>query len=620
MDNPALTIALALAAGMIAQSLAHHIRIPGIVLLLALGVVLGPDVANVIRPDSLGSGLLMLVGFAVAVILFEGGMNLRLRRLRREGYVIRRLITLGALISAIAGLLLTKFLLGWSWRPAILFATLIPVTGPTVIQPLLRRVKVKQSVATILEAEGVLLDALAAIIAAVALEVVLTPSSASFAQGVAHILLRLGLGIFLGVCGGFLLSWLLRIRNLIPEGLENVFTLSMVFAIYEGSGTILAESGIVAVTVAGIVVGNRQSVAQRDLMEFKEHLTVMLIGMLFILLAADVRLVEITELGWMGIVVVILLMIAVRPLAVFASTHKSDLDLKQKLFVSWIGPRGIIAAALASLFAYELEHRGLGGGELRALVFLVIAITVITSGLTSGSVARWLGLRRKTENGWVILGAHELARVMGIALQSSGQEVVCIDSNPKMCRATEEDGLRVIYGNGLEESVLLRSEIDTRIGTIGFTPNDDVNTLFAHKAKRIGKLSRLIVAIEVGNDDAQQAQLDEIGGSILGARPFDVDSWAVRLRRGIASVSSWRYTAEEERAANELITESEVSNRLIGLMVKRKETLRPLDNEWQFKTGDDCIFVINEQMEADARDWLNHHGFSPSGYDIHPQM
>jgi len=434
LNNPAFSIALALAAGMIAQSTARHVKIPGIVLLLVVGVLLGPDGINIIRPSTLGEALPILVGFAVAVILFEGGMNLRISRLKREEHTILQLISIGALISAAGGTIAAKLFLGWNWRSAILFGLLIIVTGPTVINPLLRRIKLSRSISTLLEAEGILLDAIGAIVAVVALEVVISPTGMTFLASPFIILGRIIIGAIIGIIGGFIMAWLLGIRNLVPEGLENVFTLSLVFALFQFSNVLSHESGIVAVTIAGIVVGNKKMMVRRDLMEFKEQLTIMLIGMLFILLAADVRLEDIQALGWGGVYTVLALIIVIRPVNILVSTIHSDLTIKQKSLLAWMAPRGIVAAAMASYFAIELEKNGIDGSQLRAMVFLLITVTVLSAGLTGGLAAKLLGLKRKSNFGWVILGANAIGREMAKQLKADGEECVLIDENPGLCR------------------------------------------------------------------------------------------------------------------------------------------------------------------------------------------
>ena len=255
IDDPNLTLALALFAGLVGQTAARHLRVPGIVVLLALGVILGPDVVGVLRPDTLGESLGSLVGFAVAVILFEGGMNLHIPRIKKAGLTIQLLITVGSAVTAILATLVAKACMpGFSWGLSLLFGTLVIVTGPTVVTPLLKRLRVGREVATILEAEGVLIDPIGAITAFVALEVVLHPTAGEVLLGTLGIAGRLGLGGLLGVGAGFVLSLILKRRGLIPEELTNVFTLSAVFTAYQLAEGVLPEAGIAAVTTMGMAV------------------------------------------------------------------------------------------------------------------------------------------------------------------------------------------------------------------------------------------------------------------------------------------------------------------------------------------------------------------------------
>jgi NhaP-type Na+/H+ or K+/H+ antiporter len=392
-SDPALTVAIALAVGMVAQVVARHLRIPGIVLLLALGALLGPDGAGLVEPQSLAGGLHLLVGFAVAIVLFEGGLSLRLSLLRHQARSIRRLVTWGALITAAGGAVAAHYILDWEWPLSILFGTLVIVTGPTVISPLVRRLRLRHKVATVLEAEGIFGDAIGALVAVVTLEVILAPGGTSWTHGAWELLVRLGVGGLLGAFVGLLLAALLRYDFLIPTGLENVLSLATVLLLYQGSNWILPESGVVAVIAAGITVGNLESRQVEELREFKEQLTVLMLGMLFILLAADVGLSDIYALGWPGLLTVAALIFIIRPLNVLASTAGSDLNVRERIFIAWLAPRGIVAAAIASLFAQSLANAGIEGGqELRAMVFLVIAVTVTFLGLSSIPLSKALGL------------------------------------------------------------------------------------------------------------------------------------------------------------------------------------------------------------------------------------
>ncbi len=610
-DNAALVIALALAAGMFAQAIARHIRVPGIVLLLATGVLLGPDILGVIHPQTLGRTLHALVGFAVAIILFEGGLNLQFARIRRQASSIRRLISIGAFITAAGGAVAARILLEWDWTRSILFGTLVIVTGPTVINPLLRRIRVRRNLATVLEAEGVLIDAIGAVVAVVALEVVLTPTGGHLAQSSWGIISRLGLGMLMGAGGGLFIAGLLRLPRLVPEGLENVFTLAMVLALFQVADTLVTESGIVAVTAAGILVGNTKTRALADLREFKEQLTVLFIGLLFVLLAADVRLTELGTMGWAGVTTVLALMLVVRPLNVMVATAGSDLNLREKLFLSWVAPRGIVAAAVSSLFADRLDAAGIAGGpELRALVFLVIAMTVVVQGLTGAAVAQLLGVRRPTDTGFTILGANDLALCLGELLRDDGQEVLFLDSNPDACHAAEERGFRVLYGNGLSESLLLRAQLDGRAGTISITSNDGLNLLFAQKAREHFKVPRAWVALRQGHTSVTGEMVADIKAHVLFGTPRRLELWSMRLERNQAAVVEWELAEAQEEEPNVLAYEKEDPRHLfLPLIVNRGKKAHIVDETVKLEQGDRLQALVFLKQQLESEQWFVEHGW-----------
>ncbi|MEE2777602.1 MAG: cation:proton antiporter [Acidobacteriota bacterium] len=532
-SDPALTVALALAVGTLVQGIAHHLRVPGIVFLLAAGVVLGPEGAGVVLPASLGTGLDMLVGFAVAVILFEGALHLDLRRLRREAHSIRGLVTSGALVTAVGGTLAPRLLLDWSWRTSLVFGTLVIVTGPTVVTPLLRRIRVRRNIATVLEAEGVLGDAVGAVAAAVAFEIAIDSGAGGF--GVDAFVVRLAVGALVGGAVGGVASGLLKLRGWVPEGLRNIFTLTLALACFQISNSLVHESGIVAVVVAGLVLGNLRVHDVDELREFKEQLTTMFIGMLFVLLAADVGLADVRGLGWPGVAVVGVLMFVVRPLDVVVATRRSSLELKEKAFLAWLAPRGIVAAAVSTLFAESLESEGLeGGGELQALVFLVIAVTVVVQGLSGGVVASALGVREAPRGGYAVLGANAVGRALARELSVDTAGSILIDSNATECGRAEEEGLSVVYGSALQESVLVRAGLDHRAGCVGFTTNVGINFTFARRAAREFRSSAVWVALERNEVAVGAGMVERIGGRVLFGGPVRLVSWIRALERGTA--------------------------------------------------------------------------------------
>lgn len=609
--NPSMTIALALLAGLVAQSIARHLRIPGIIALLIAGAVLGPDGLNIIRPGTLDSALNALVGYAVAVILFEGGMNLNIKRLRRESGTIQRLVTLGALITMLGGTLAARYILGWSWQLAVLFGSLVIVTGPTVISPIVRRIKLNRNLHTILEGEGVLIDPIGAIIAVVVLEVVLHPTASSLFAGVFGILFKLATGGVAGVIGGYLLALILRKESLIPEGLENVFTLAYILALFHVSNAVQTESGIASVTAAGLVIGNVRTRTLSDLKEFKEGLTLMLIGLLFVLLAADVRFSEIMDLGWPGITVCLILMFAVRPAGIIACTLNSTLNLRERAFLAWLAPRGIVAAAVASFFAQQLDRAGIAGGtKIRAMVFLVIALTVFIQGLSGGIVARILGVRRKTDTGYAILGANELGQVLGDTLRDGGEEIIFLDSSADGTRAVKEKGYRVVFGNALEERTRQRAGLDSVAACIGITQNEEVNLLFIRRAREEFKIPKLLVVLE---GHITEKIIHDSRAVVLFGIKTDVALWSLRLRRKIASESRWIYTRDNVLAFSEFMdTPKGLANAFLPIAIKNNKNVSPIEDSADFEKGNELTLVVFHEKRDEVTAWLGERGWDPA--------
>jgi NhaP-type Na+/H+ or K+/H+ antiporter len=623
-SNPALTISLAMAAGMIAQALARHLRVPGIVILLLTGIVLGPDGLGIIQPAALGARRHDLIGFAVAVILFEGGLNLNIRRIREQALPIQRLLSVGVLVTAAGGAVAAHYFMDWDWRLAILFGTLVVVTGPTVITPLLRRIRVKKRLETVLETEGVLVDALGAIVAVVTLELIIGTAESGLTHGLIGAPARLAFGCSAGFLGGIFLTLLLRWRRAIPEGLDNVFTLAIVLALYQLSNAVLEETGIVSAIVAGIVVGNSDTPEQRELKEFKEQLTILLIGLLFVLLAADVRMAQVVALGIPGILTVLTLMFVVRPLSVILCTWKAGFTWREKAFLSWVAPRGIIAAAISSLFGTRLTAMGVQGGEqITALVFLVIAATVFFQGATAEVIAHALGLRRPRGQGYGIMGAHPLGRTVARILHQAGEKIVLLDSNTNIYRDTPHEDFPLVFGNALDERVLMQADIESRKAVIGLLSNGAVNLLFARKARQEYKVPVAFVAIQRGHGAINPEMVSEAGASVLFAEERDLELWSVRVRRGLCSVQPWRFTnrdpAPEEAKRPAVSLPHKIRNSLLPLTHSRGKTTRPVDDQTRLAVDDVLCWLVFDEHREDAEIWLAEHGWEKATGPARPQ-
>lgn len=611
-----LSFALALLAGVVAQSLARHLRMPGIVVLLLTGVALGPDGLGWIAPRDLGTGLFVIVDFAVAVILFEGGLNLQMSRLRREGAAIRRLITLGAGVTLAGGALAAHFWLDFGLLESLLFGALVIVTGPTVIGPLVSELRLKKRVSTLLEAEGVLIDPIGAIVAVVILEIALSgdPGALVLLEG-GEGLARVAAGAVMGIVAGFALAQALRVSQLLPEGLQNVFALSSVLLLFAGAETVLSHSGVLAVTVAGVVVGNTRSPVERDLREFKDQLTLMLIGLLFILLAASVRFEQVWALGWGGLGVVATLVFVVRPLGVWLCTRDAGLELGERHFIAWVAPRGIVAAAVASLVAANLERAGIeGGSELLALVFLTIAATVTLAGLTAGPVGSLLGVRLRQRDTVAILSAQSLGLALAEELRRGDVPVVFLDSNPGGIRRAEEAGFSAVYGNALQESVMERARFGFVRTAVALTPNRTLNGVFVARAReRFGVPRGLVATSEVEGLVSEQVGSGQ--AAIVFEGPHDVERWDVRGRRGDVEVGYFVHDPEDPATSasetSSLPIAVGLSERFVILAARRGSETSVMSGSWRFKQGDRIAVAIHRPEREDALRELASKGWRP---------
>ena len=301
-------------------------------------------------------------------------------------------------------------------------------------------------------------------------------------------------------------------------------------------------------------------------------------------------------------------MFVVRPLNVLVGTWGTDLDWREKAFLGWLAPRGIVAAAVSALFAQTLQREGIAGGvELQAMVFLVIAATVLVQGLSGGPVAALLGLRRPSNRGYVILGANPLGLALAGAL---GEEILLIDSNPQACRAAEAEGFRVLHGSGLDRNLQARAELDTRAGSLGVTTNEEVNLLFARQAKKDFKAPQVWVALRRGHLGINEEAVHRFGGHVLFGEPQAVDLWALRLERGEAAVESWSYGGEKPYAG---LVAADRDLRLLPLAVRRGRGVLPVDEALEVQKGDLLSLVIAREGRAEVLDWLAEQGWSPAG-------
>lgn len=504
MHEPVLALAAVVILGIAAQWVAWRIKLPSILLLLLAGIVVGP-ITGWLDPDALFRDLLMpIVALSVGLILYEGGFTLRREELRSVGPAVIKLITVGAFITwALAGLA-AWVVLGLELDLSILLGAVLVVTGPTVIQPLLRHIRPSGAVGGVLKWEGIVIDPVGALLALLVFEVIIAglggghghgagahgEAAALGASGVSiHAFVAVAKTIIVaGVAGGvfaLILLGMLR-RYWIPDFLGSAVSLAFALAAFTLSNLFQEESGLAAVTWMGLLLANQRRVDVEDIIEFKENLRVLLISGLFILLAARLPFEALSGIGWREVVFVGLLVLVVRPLSVAASTRNCGLSRAERFFLAWMAPRGIVAAAVSSIFSLRLVDAGVPGAEtIATATFAVIIGTVLIYGLTSPIVARRLGLSEANPQGLLIVGVDRLTRAIARVIEERGFSVLLVDTNRDHTRDARMEGRRTYTGSVLAEDFLDEAQLSGIGRLLAMTPNDWVNVLAVHRLEKV---------------------------------------------------------------------------------------------------------------------------------------
>ena len=543
------TLAVIVGVGMAAQWLAWRSQIPSIILLLVAGLVLGP-VTGVVDPDAfLGGTLFPIVSISVALILFEGGLDLPPRELRATGTVVRRLITVGAIITFFVGIWGAERLFDISRGAAAVLAAVLVVTGPTVVGPLLRFVRPSGRTGPMLRAEGILIDPIGATASLVAFEAALTEDTGEALSTILGVIgLTLVAGIGIGFMAAYILDHALR-RFLIPDHLGNPIALAFVIVAFVVSNEVQEEAGLLTVTVMGIWLARRDTAAVRQLLEFNESLRTLLISALFILLAARIETDQLRDVALPSLAFLALLVFVGRPLTVIVSTVRSALSWRERLFLMAMAPRGIVAAAVSAIFALRLEEEGVRGAELIVpIVFLVIIGTIVVYGFLAGPIARLLGLAEARANGVLIVGAHSVARGLASSLRDLGVITMLVDTDPYNVTRSVALGLPARRLSVLTEEA--SHDLDLRgIGRIlAMTPNDEVNALASSRfARQFGRRETFQLAPNA--EQRNGALPEELLGRIVGIDGLDYATVDERARQG------WRVRSADATPSIAAMTE-----------------------------------------------------------------
>ena len=507
--------------GILAQWVAWRFKIPAILPLILIGLLVGPIAAEFLTDDKTkyiepiwngtyglfpGDGLYYFVSLAISIILFEGGLTLKRDEIKNVGPVITKLITLGSSVTFFGAGFLAHYIFDLSWEVSFLFSGLIIVTGPTVITPILRNIPLRKDISAVLKWEGILIDPIGALVAVLVFEFISVGGGSGFTKTA---LTEFGKILLFGTSFGFTFAHALTFvinKKWVPHYLLNVVSLSTVLFVFVESEIFAHESGLLAVVVMGMVLGNGKLKNLKELLYFKESLSVLLISILFILLSANINMVDLMLLyNWKTALLFFLIVFIIRPLGVFLSTYKSNLKFKEKLFISWVGPRGIVAAGIASLFGSKLLKQGVEGAEyITPLVFMIVLGTVLLNATTARLFAKIVGVFLKNSDGILIVGASKASRLIANYLQNSGKRVVLIDANASFIEQSNNQGLEAYVVNIYDDDLTDNIELNDIGYLIALSGSDAVNK-FAVKnfATTFGEHGsfRLISADEVKSQD-----------------------------------------------------------------------------------------------------------------------
>lgn len=508
--------------GILSQWVAWKFKIPAILPLILIGLLVGPIAATYLSEDGSkwiepvwngekglfpGDYLYNFVSLAISIILFEGGLTLKRNEIKNLGPVISKLITLGSAITFFGAGIVAHEIFDLGWELSFLFSGLIIVTGPTVITPILRNIPLKKDISTVLKWEGILIDPIGALVAVLVFEFITVGGESGFTKTA---FIEFGKILLFGTSFGFTFAHALAYainKKLIPHYLLNVASLSAVLLVFVESEIFAHESGLLAVVVMGMVLGNGKLKNIKELLYFKESLSVLLISILFILLAANMNIEELMLLyTWKTAALFAIVVFVIRPLAVFASTINSKLKFNEKIFISWVGPRGIVAAGIASLFGSKLIKQGVEGAEyITPLVFMIVLGTVLLNATTARLFAKLVGVFLKKSNGILIVGASAPSRLIARYLKERGKRIVVIDSNKDYIQQALDDQLEALNVNIYDDQLTDNIELNDVGYLIALTASDAVNNhvletysteLGEHGAFKIGSSTEVINATD----------------------------------------------------------------------------------------------------------------------------
>ncbi len=601
--------------GVVAQVLADRFQVPSVVFLIGAGILLGPEVLSLLDPAEFGDALPAIVGLSVAIIVFEGAFHLRITKLREAPRATVRLVTVGALIALVGTGASVHYILGVRWDVSFLIGALLVATGPTVIAPILDVVPVRDRVAGALDTEGIVNDVTAAITAVAIFQFILLGGEGGVLTLLRLFAERLAFGLLFGVAVAAAVYYALQNIDLSPGNAPRnarLLVLAGALVAYAGANTLASESGVAAVAVAGVLLGNADVPYEEDIAAFKGDITLIVLSFVFITLAALLEFEVLLQLGVGGLAVVAVVALVLRPLLVFVSSIGDRFTREEKLFMSFVGPRGIIPASVATLFAIELRATGLQNAAdvLVGMVFLTILLTVVFEAGLARHIAEKLNVIPMRV---IIVGGGQVGRALATRLEDRGENVVVVETDQENIQTVRDAGFTAHHGDGTDTDVLRSAGADNAKILVAATGDDDVNLLVAQLSQ--SKFSPEKVLARANNPENVEA-FEELGvktisSSLATAQAIDNFIERPALADWMGEIGRSGDVQEIEVTADALVgkTINEVGPELpdaclIALVCRDDETTVP-GPTYTLQKGDRITFIGRNEAVREAMEWAH---------------
>jgi NhaP-type Na+/H+ or K+/H+ antiporter len=621
-------VAAIIGLGVGAQILSDRFEIPSIIFLIGAGVALGPEGLDIVARNSFGNALPAIVGLSVAIIVFEGAFHLRLSKLREAPSETTRLVTLGAVVALIGTAAAVRFFLGGAWDFAFLIGALLVATGPTVITPILEVVPVRDRVEAAMETEGIVNDVTAAIVAVVIFEII-TVDEAGPEGFLVLFAERLGVGMLVGIIVAVTVWYLLRYVDLSPGNAPQnarLLVLAGALVAYGAADTVAAEAGVAAVATAGMILGNLDVPYEEDISAFKGDITLLVLSFVFIALAALIELDALLELGLGGLAVVLAIALLIRPALVFLTLVGDRFTTDEKLFVSFVGPRGIIPASVATLFAVELQTRATelqeagqaaaaaelqaGASLLVGTVFLVILATVVFEGGLARYIAEFLDVIPMRV---LVIGGGQVGRELTDRLEDRGENVVIVELDEKTVEVARNEGHTVHIGDGTDTDVLRSAGAGNASILVAATGDDDVNLLVAQLANSKFDIGTVIArANNPNNVEAfEDLGVRTISSALATAQAIDNAIERPALAKWTGELGRSGDVQEVEVTSDELVGRTvreigpELPSSVLIALVAGGEEVRVPDADFTLQEGDRITLIGDRDGVRSAMKFCN---------------